>query len=238
QWGGGVHRAPGRGPRGPGGEAGPLRPLGAECDVRHHHHSGNGEPDASADSHLLHVARPGPGGCRAGWLWNVWQQVQSTPPRRFRAGLDGHRLRDPGPGVSAGRAHSDRCRGSGAGRRPRNYALSLCPGGELVATAPSALNPPSAPVPIEDPEQRWPRTVYRPNLPQLTVRTVVMGILLGALMCCEPLRGPQDRVELRGHAYRLRGRLRAVPPRKVARPGPAWAPQPREQRHGVGGVLG
>jgi OPT family oligopeptide transporter len=35
----------------------------------------------------------------------------------------------------------------------------------------------------DDPERRWLTEVYRPNDPQLTVRAVVTGMLLGAVMC-------------------------------------------------------
>lgn len=54
-----------------------------------------------------------------------------------------------------------------------------------MATAPSGLTPPAAAA--EDPERRWLRTVYRPGVPQLTVRAVVVGMLLGALMCLSNL---------------------------------------------------
>lgn len=39
----------------------------------------------------------------------------------------------------------------------------------------------------EDPEARWLREVYRPNEPNLTVRAVVAGILIGAVMCLSNL---------------------------------------------------
>jgi uncharacterized oligopeptide transporter (OPT) family protein len=54
-----------------------------------------------------------------------------------------------------------------------------------MATAPFEL-PPSAPA-EEDGERSWLRTVYRPGVPQLTVRAVVVGMLLGALMCLSNL---------------------------------------------------
>ncbi len=56
-----------------------------------------------------------------------------------------------------------------------------------MATAPSDLSPPAAPERTENPEERWLRTVYRPGVPQLTVRAVVVGMLLGALMCLSNL---------------------------------------------------
>ncbi|MGZ6060009.1 MAG: OPT family oligopeptide transporter, partial [Myxococcaceae bacterium] len=56
-----------------------------------------------------------------------------------------------------------------------------------MATAPSDLSPPPAPERPENPEERWLRTVYRPGVPQLTVRAVVVGMLLGALMCLSNL---------------------------------------------------
>ncbi len=56
-----------------------------------------------------------------------------------------------------------------------------------MATAPSDLSPPLAPERTENPEDRWLRTVYRPGVPQLTVRAVVVGMLLGALMCLSNL---------------------------------------------------
>jgi uncharacterized oligopeptide transporter (OPT) family protein len=40
---------------------------------------------------------------------------------------------------------------------------------------------------IEDPEARWLREVYRPNEPNLTVRAVIAGILIGAVMCLSNL---------------------------------------------------
>jgi OPT oligopeptide transporter protein len=54
-----------------------------------------------------------------------------------------------------------------------------------MATAPSDVLPP-APT-AETAEHRWLRTVYRPGVPQLTVRAVVVGMLLGALMCLSNL---------------------------------------------------
>ena len=56
-----------------------------------------------------------------------------------------------------------------------------------MATVPSDLSPPSTSAAVEDAEQRWLRTVYRPGVPQLTVRAVVVGMLLGALMCLSNL---------------------------------------------------
>jgi uncharacterized oligopeptide transporter (OPT) family protein len=56
-----------------------------------------------------------------------------------------------------------------------------------MATAQSELSPAPGPSADEDPEQRWLRTVYRPGLPQLTVRAVVVGMLIGALMCLSNL---------------------------------------------------
>ena len=55
-----------------------------------------------------------------------------------------------------------------------------------MATAPSELSP-VPPSVVEDAEARWLRTVYRPGVPQLTVRAVVVGMLLGALMCLSNL---------------------------------------------------
>ena len=55
-----------------------------------------------------------------------------------------------------------------------------------MATAPSELSP-VPPSVVEDAERRWLRTVYRPGVPQLTVRAVVVGMLLGALMCLSNL---------------------------------------------------
>src|SRR4029077_11104888 len=54
-----------------------------------------------------------------------------------------------------------------------------------MATAPTDLSPPSER--SETNEHRWLRTVYRPGVPQLTVRAVVVGMLLGALMCLSNL---------------------------------------------------
>jgi uncharacterized oligopeptide transporter (OPT) family protein len=54
-----------------------------------------------------------------------------------------------------------------------------------MATAPSELSPP--PAPVQDAEQRWLRTTYRPGIPQLTVRAVLMGMVLGALMALSNL---------------------------------------------------
>ena len=56
-----------------------------------------------------------------------------------------------------------------------------------MATAPSDLSSAPAPATVEDAEQRWLRTTYRPGIPQLTVRAVLMGMLLGALMCLSNL---------------------------------------------------
>ncbi len=39
----------------------------------------------------------------------------------------------------------------------------------------------------EDPEARWLREVYRPNEPNLTVRAVIAGVLIGAVMCLSNL---------------------------------------------------
>ena len=39
----------------------------------------------------------------------------------------------------------------------------------------------------EDPEARWLREVYRPHEPNLTVRAVVAGVLIGAVMCLSNL---------------------------------------------------
>jgi OPT family oligopeptide transporter len=55
-----------------------------------------------------------------------------------------------------------------------------------MATVPE-LSPPPIPAKVEGAEQRWLRTVYRPGVPQLTVRAVVVGMLLGALMCLSNL---------------------------------------------------
>jgi len=38
-----------------------------------------------------------------------------------------------------------------------------------------------------DPERRWLAEVYRPGVPQLTVRAVVTGMVLGAVMCLSNL---------------------------------------------------
>ena len=54
-----------------------------------------------------------------------------------------------------------------------------------MATAPSEVLSPAPTAETE--EQRWLRTVYRPGVPQLTVRAVVVGMLLGALMCLSNL---------------------------------------------------
>src|SRR5215203_2321528 len=43
--------------------------------------------------------------------------------------------------------------------------------------------PPSA----EDPEAVWLRDVYKPDEPNLTVRAVIVGMLIGALMCISNL---------------------------------------------------
>jgi OPT family oligopeptide transporter len=56
-----------------------------------------------------------------------------------------------------------------------------------MATVPSDLSSPPAPAAVEDAERRWLRTLYRPGVPQLTVRAVVTGMLLGALMCLSNL---------------------------------------------------
>jgi len=56
-----------------------------------------------------------------------------------------------------------------------------------MATVRRALSSPPARAAVEDPEQRWLRTLYRPGVPQLTVRAVVVGMLLGALMCLSNL---------------------------------------------------
>ncbi len=49
-----------------------------------------------------------------------------------------------------------------------------------MVTVSSGLSPqPSATEQPENPEHRWLRTVYRPGVPQLTVRAVVVGMLLG-----------------------------------------------------------
>lgn len=44
-----------------------------------------------------------------------------------------------------------------------------------------------APPPIQDPEARWLAEVYRPGVRQLTVRAVVFGMAIGALMCLSNL---------------------------------------------------
>jgi len=56
-----------------------------------------------------------------------------------------------------------------------------------MATVPSDLSPAPTPAPVEDAERRWLRTLHRPGVPQLTVRAVVVGMLLGALMCLSNL---------------------------------------------------
>jgi len=56
-----------------------------------------------------------------------------------------------------------------------------------MATVPSDLSLAPTPAPVEDAEQRWLRTLYRPGVPQLTVRAVLVGMLLGALMCLSNL---------------------------------------------------
>ncbi len=57
-------------------------------------------------------------------------------------------------------------------------------------------SPPSAPLPVaralgaaapEDPEARWLRDVYRPDLPNLTLRAALVGALIGAVMCLSNL---------------------------------------------------
>ncbi|HTE49666.1 MAG TPA: OPT family oligopeptide transporter [Kofleriaceae bacterium] len=40
---------------------------------------------------------------------------------------------------------------------------------------------------IDDAERRWLDEVYRPDLPQLTARAVLTGMVLGAVMCCSNL---------------------------------------------------
>ncbi|MGZ6060580.1 MAG: OPT/YSL family transporter, partial [Myxococcaceae bacterium] len=54
-----------------------------------------------------------------------------------------------------------------------------------MATALSDVSPP--PPTTETTEQRWLRTIYRHGVPQLTVRAVGVGMLLGALMCLSNL---------------------------------------------------
>lgn len=44
-----------------------------------------------------------------------------------------------------------------------------------------------AKAPAEDPEAVWLREVYKPNEPNLTVRAVIVGMLLGGLMCISNL---------------------------------------------------
>nr|MBA2539468.1 OPT/YSL family transporter [Deltaproteobacteria bacterium] len=39
----------------------------------------------------------------------------------------------------------------------------------------------------EDPEARWLREVYQPNAPNLTLRAVIAGVVIGALMCLSNL---------------------------------------------------
>src|SRR5262245_15977154 len=39
----------------------------------------------------------------------------------------------------------------------------------------------------EDPEAKWLREVYRPNDANLTIRAVIVGILIGAVMCLSNL---------------------------------------------------
>ena len=41
--------------------------------------------------------------------------------------------------------------------------------------------------PADDPEQRWLKEVYQPGARQLTVRAVVTGMVLGAVMCLSNL---------------------------------------------------
>src|SRR5688572_32502160 len=41
--------------------------------------------------------------------------------------------------------------------------------------------------PPEDPEAVWLRDVYRPNEPNLTVRAVIVGMLIGGVMCISNL---------------------------------------------------
>ena len=56
-----------------------------------------------------------------------------------------------------------------------------------MATVPSELSPPPTSATVEGAEHRWLRTVYRPGVPQLTVRAVIVGMLLGAVMCLSNL---------------------------------------------------
>src|SRR5688572_25983330 len=39
----------------------------------------------------------------------------------------------------------------------------------------------------DDPERRWLAETYKPGLPQLTVRAVITGMLLGVVMCLSNL---------------------------------------------------
>ena len=41
--------------------------------------------------------------------------------------------------------------------------------------------------PPADPERRWLEETYQPDTPQLTVRAVVVGMLIGAVMCLSNL---------------------------------------------------
>lgn len=55
---------------------------------------------------------------------------------------------------------------------------------QLATQAPA---PAPAPAPELDPERRWLAEVYQPNARQLTVRAVITGMVLGAVMCLSNL---------------------------------------------------
>ena len=41
--------------------------------------------------------------------------------------------------------------------------------------------------PTDDPEAVWLRDIYRPHAPNLTVRAVILGMLIGGVMCISNL---------------------------------------------------
>lgn len=55
-----------------------------------------------------------------------------------------------------------------------------------VATA-AAVPSMSQGAPLDDPEAEWLRTTYQPNEPNLTLRAIVFGMLIGAVMCLSNL---------------------------------------------------
>ncbi|MEZ4398532.1 MAG: OPT family oligopeptide transporter [Kofleriaceae bacterium] len=48
-------------------------------------------------------------------------------------------------------------------------------------------SPPATAVDDDDPETRWLRTTYKPDAPNLTIRAVVVGAVIGAVMCLSNL---------------------------------------------------